>query len=249
MILDYTNILSIILRRKPISIVRYGDGEGILLNGFNNEPLLKEFMLRQLGYVPDRQEIEAIRDNLIKALADCNIVGVPDHKNLDSLDAHWRNAEDYFNKYVPGGVFKLRCSINVHYEFLTRDYFNKILLGERIVNYISCRPLDEQLKRKYNIHHINSFRIAPEMKYTRGYEGERHYPDQFNKVQEWMDSIEVENTYCLVGAGVVGKSYCNWFRDRGGIAFDIGSIFDSWAGLATRGPKRGLFAEDLEYKL
>ena len=39
----------------------------------------------------------------------------------------------------------------------------------------------------------------------------------------------------LVGAGAFGKIYCHWIRDRGGIAVDIGSLFDSWAGVGRVG--------------
>ena len=50
-------------------------------------------------------------------------------------------------------------------------------------------------------------------------------------------------------AGVIGKIYTNWMRDRGGVAIDIGAAVDLWAGRATRGEKRGLNAIDETYKL
>ncbi len=84
-----------------------------------------------------------------------------------------------------------------------------------------------------------------------GYEGDRHYPTQFNRIPRWMD-VQAENypgSLLLVGAGVIGKIYCNWWRDRGGVAFDVGGCMDCWAGKLTRGPERGLDKEDLTYKL
>ena len=33
----------------------------------------------------------------------------------------------------------------------------------------------------------------------------------------------------LVGAGALGKIYCQWIKERGGIALDIGSMCDAWA--------------------
>ena len=48
----------------------------------------------------------------------------------------------------------------------------------------------------------------------------------------------------LVGAGPLGKVYCNEVKLAGGVALDIGSIFDSWARRPTRGYlKSGPFAE------
>ena len=39
----------------------------------------------------------------------------------------------------------------------------------------------------------------------------------------------------LVGAGFLGKFFCDQIRTKGGIAIDIGSQADRWANHATRG--------------
>ena len=98
---------------------------------------------------------------------------------------------------------------------------------------------------------VNKYTIAPEAKFTSGYEGPLHYPEQFNRIHRWM-TVQLENfpgSLLLVGAGVIGKIYCNWMRDRGGVAFDIGAVMDLWAGFSTRGPNRGLNVKDESYKL
>ena len=38
----------------------------------------------------------------------------------------------------------------------------------------------------------------------------------------------------LVGAGALGKAYCEAVRQQGGVAVDIGSGFDGWAGVMSR---------------
>ncbi len=38
----------------------------------------------------------------------------------------------------------------------------------------------------------------------------------------------------LVGAGLLGKLYCARVKALGGIALDVGSMLDVWAGLKTR---------------
>ena len=40
----------------------------------------------------------------------------------------------------------------------------------------------------------------------------------------------------LVGAGVLGKIYCDRIKARGGVALDVGSILDSWAMIPSRDP-------------
>jgi UDP-N-acetyl-D-mannosaminuronic acid transferase (WecB/TagA/CpsF family) len=55
----------------------------------------------------------------------------------------------------------------------------------------------------------------------------------------------------FVGAGIFGKIYCNWWRDRGGVAMDVGGVMDIWSGKITRGPDKGLDKDDPDtrYKL
>jgi hypothetical protein len=38
----------------------------------------------------------------------------------------------------------------------------------------------------------------------------------------------------LVAAGILGASYCNRIKQLGGIAINIGSVADVWAGVVTR---------------
>jgi hypothetical protein len=64
-----------------------------------------------------------------------------------------------------------------------------------------------------------------------------------------MSKCRIDGNICLVGAGFIGKIYVNWFKERGGVAMDIGAVMDLWAGKATRGPLRGTDAENLTYKL
>ena len=246
--LNAQDILLKLKAGKPLSIIRMGDGEAIILNGFRDVANFKAVLKRQLGFYPPLDHCEQIRDNLIKAFQQCDIIGLPDHKNINELNSHWRFAKDILAKYVDltGKEF---CSINVHSEFLDNNYFDDLLLNTKVLNYISCRELTYELQRKFNIDTVNNYQIAPEMKFFAGYEGLNHYTDQFNKIERWMDKCDIEGRICLVGAGVVGKIYCNWFRDRGGISIDIGSVFDSWAGFVTRGPNRGVNVEDSQYKL
>ena len=52
----------------------------------------------------------------------------------------------------------------------------------------------------------------------------------------------------LVGAGAFGKIYCQWIKERGGIAIDIGSIFDSWANIGRVGHPVRSFDVYRQYK-
>jgi hypothetical protein len=237
--------------KKAISIIRYGDGEAIVLNGFKDIRSFSMVLKRQLGYIPAINEAEEIRGNLISALNNADIIGIPCAERLKDRKDYWSKAEGIFNENITfKNNLRLFTNIDVHSHFLDKNYFKELMQGVEVVNYISCRNLDEEIKKAFGVKRVNSFIVAPEAKFDNTYDGLKHYPDQFNKIERWMDkAVPVDGNLCLIGAGFIGKIYCNWFRDRGGVAFDIGSVFDSWAGLATRGPARGLNSIDNTFKL
>lgn len=244
------DIFNVLKTKRPVSIVRAGDGEKIVLE--SNQDLvkyqlcLKSVMVRQMGYEPIMSDVEGVRQNLITAYQGADIIGLPAQQNLKNLNSHWRGVEAVVKPLAKTNKF---CSTDIGYDLLYSGMLDEWLTGQKQVVYISCRDIDQQLKDRFGIKIVNSYIIPPEAKFTSGYEGERHYPDMFNKIEWWLDAARCKGVPCLVGAGVIGKIYCNWMRNRGGIAIDLGAVFDLWAGFSTRGPNRGLNAIDNTYKL
>lgn len=239
-----------LITKNPLSIVRYGDGEAVILNGFKDTNTFKSILKRQLGYIPAIDEAEQIRENLISAYTNCDIIGVPSEKIAEHARGYWGKSLAIFNENIHTETPKLITSIDAHSHFLDKNYYKELMQDVEVVNYISCRNIDEGIKRAFNVKRVNSYIIAPEMKFDNSYTGPKHYPEQFNRIKKWMEkAVPVEGNLCLVGAGFVGKIYNNWFKELGGVSFDIGSIFDSWAGLVTRGPERGTNVFDETYKL
>lgn len=247
----FPNVQRRIKNKIPSSIVRYGDGEAMVLNGFQDMYSLKYVMKRQFGEVPSIDHIEQIRNNLIDAYTGADIIGIPTkNRFMDDPSSYWHRAFGILNEAVGIEVLQDKefTSIDFHNHWLDKGHFDTILHGADTVCYISCRDIQEQLKQRFGIRNVWPFHIAPEMKFTT-YEGEKHFPNQFHKIRRWVTKVPVEGSICLVGAGVAGKIYNNWFRDLGGISIDIGNVFDAWAGKATRGKGRGLDAVDEQYKL
>jgi hypothetical protein len=235
----------------PSCITRYGDGEAIVLNGFDDMHSLKYVFKRQLGEIPLVEHIEQIKDNLIYAYKESDIIGVPIGKRIHDPESYWYKAmQILINNLGPGIIEqKLLTTTDFHSHFLDKGYFDQLLMGVDTLCYVSCRNLDDAFKNRYGIKNIWPFIIAPEIKFSAPYEGEKHYPDQFNKVRRWVTKVPVQGNICLVGAGVIGKIYCAWLKEQGGIAIDVGSCFDQWAGLVTRGRDRGVNKKDETHKL
>lgn len=246
---DLYNIIKLALAKKiPTSVCRMGDGEAIVLNGFNDSPKLEWVLKRQLGYMLEESQVAIIQKNLITAYKDANYIGVPENKR-EGLNEYWYKCLEILESNIGTLENKNLCSVDFHNHWLTDGFFDELLTGRDTLIYISCRDLDEGFRTKYGIKNIHSFRIAPEMKFTPGYKGLAHYPTQYEQVKEWIEAVPIEGNLCLVGAGVVGKIYNTWFKERGGISLDIGNVFDAFAGLVTRGKDRGVGVIDNTYKL
>ena len=250
MTLSSTDILNVLKLGRPVSIIRAGDGEKIVLESNKGLPeydlCIRSVMIRQMGYEPIMSDVDKIRHNLIKAYQSADIVGLPDQKNLANLNKHWQDVERTVKPLCTTNKF---TSTDIAYDMLYNGMLNEWLTGKKKIIYIGCRDIDEGLKRRFGTVHVHSYIIPPEAKFTSGYEGERHFPEMFNKLEWWLDAAGCQGVPCLVGAGVIGKIYCNWMRDRGGVAFDIGAVMDLWAGFSTRGPNRGLDVKNENYKL
>lgn len=250
----YNTIQDHLQRLEPLSIVRCGDGESIVLNGYNDVQALKMVYKRQLGETPTLEGHEEIRDGLTHAYNTADIIGVPTQREKH-VQGYWGRVREMLVEHTNIGsrtymtTAEAFTSIDFPYHFLTDNLFEPLLRDINTLCYISCRNIDYELKERFGIKHVISYIIAPEKKFTSGYEGAKHYPAQFNEIRKWIGKMPVEGNLCLYGAGVIGKVYGAWFKEHGGIAVDIGSVFDSWGGYATRGPERGMDKVDETYKL
>ena len=60
-----------------------------------------------------------------------------------------------------------------------------------------------------------------------------HFPQRFDSLRSELH-VDRPGMVFLVGAGICGKVYCHWIKERGGIALDMGSVLDTWIGIASR---------------
>lgn len=238
-------------KKNPLSIIREGDGEARVLNGFKDVPALEFILKKLLGEVPSVHEIKEIRANLIEAYENASIIGIPVGKKLDKKDFFWHNSiKILFENADPQKLtLKEYVDMDFCYDFLLNGSYHKLFEGLETINYVSCRNLDEAFKRRYGIKNICSFHIAPERKFEPDYVGYKHYPVQFNEIRRWMRAAPLNGNLFIYGAGVAGKIYGQWAAEYGAVAVDIGSVFDAFAGRVTRGEKRGANSFDTTYKL
>jgi len=234
------------------SLLRIGDGEAILLSGFDDRARLNKFFIKQFGYILEDKHVEEIINNLIEAYENCSLIGIPTKLHTEKIGGYWKKASELLKEKVKSIKDRVEyCSIDVHTDMLKAGCLDELLKQVDSVYYISCRDLNEGFKRKYpNIKNVHSYIIAPESVYTPDYVGKKHYPEQFNEIKEWINSLDnLSGKLCIIGAGCIGKIYSNWFANKGAVSVDLGNVLDLWYGKITRGPQRGAQSFNDLYKL
>ena len=84
-------ILNNLKQKNCLSLIRYGDGEAILLKNTDEQWVNKIFM-NQLGYIPDKMNTHFLRQQLIYALDNTDVIGVPTERHLRIDFEYWRDS-------------------------------------------------------------------------------------------------------------------------------------------------------------
>jgi hypothetical protein len=122
------------------------------------------------------------------------------------------------------------CSAWIHWELLATGALNAMLQGLSHVGLVTSRPeLENMVARRFDVE--VSTVLVPD-KYVEAPESARHVPDRYRTIR--ADLSFPEGTLVLVGAGIPGKAYCQWLKESGCVAIDVGSVFDAWIGKASR---------------
>lgn len=230
-----------ITERKPFSFIRIGDGEAKIL-GANRD--VADEMVNQITETWWKQKIthsntlELLRMELLKSINSADMLGLFD----PALDSNHLLMESKF--LLSGKMVRKYCDLNSTHSFVSAsehlNWHNQNLIaglvdGQEIITLITCRDIASKVADKFKVKTVIWLPIPAEAKYADwqeiGYY--HHYP---TRMQELLDQIKplCRGHLFLVGAGILGKIYCRIIKERGGIALDLGSVFDNWAGHTKR---------------
>jgi len=245
--------LAALTDRQGFSLVRLGDGEGRLLNfqtHFNEQEVLSQLLFYHFG----PQSMEWFKTNhandwinaamlplqqmLRSSLMNADAVGLPVAETLSeaAFAADPFGALGYASALVTGLALtrhvpaRLRLGYNVFQlvaerGLMLRDLSHAAKSVHLVGPWDLSRPFAEAVGLN-NVHHI----AVPGHYTWRGSQGLGHYPELHNFVEERILALgDLSGALFFVGAGILGKHYCNLAKTRGAVALDVGSIFDSWA--------------------
>lgn len=245
-----------IAESKPASFLRLGDGEGDILAGSDKEfPILTKISesrtsARHFGQVLRPNQLDEIRAQMQQAVRSADIVGMPTKARVNNMFrkiAERSALGNYDFRGVAGTTNVIRHAHRLLMplqppRMITDCYFHRDLLphypellaGIDRIGLISCYPdLPQRLRRTFGIREVDYFHIPNQASNIGGRPTERHYPEAFTQVINDLAAIR-PGQVVLIGAGILGKTYCHRVKGHGGIGFDIGSMADVWMGKKAR---------------
>ena len=185
---------------------------------------------------PER-DVLALADGLKRAVADADLVGVPLKKHV-AASRQMAAVEESLAALRLLGESAMLTSAAVHRFLNNALLYRPMLKDADFVGVISSRDVVEKLRRRFGAGEVRWYRTRAEPDHPNDV-AMRHWPDGFDEIRETLE-VPYPGALFLVGAGICGKIYCRWIKERGGVAVDIGSMFDSWAETGRTGsPVRG----------
>lgn len=239
-------IISAIDTGKPYSAIRLGDGEGRVMGYPNHVSLFELVQIWKIwfghSFVSDTF-LDYLKAELKKACHEADIIGLP--MAVPDFSSDFGRVEAVLNSDGFIGPKTQIANSGFHLDWQADGLYDKLLKNRQFVGFIGSRDIGVRLEQTFNIHRALWVDTPPEMRYADLPEQDMvksifikpHFPDRFFEVMQFGVPYIMGNgpgTITLVGAGVLGKIYCAEIKRKGGIAIDVGSMMDLWAGLKTR---------------
>jgi len=218
---------------KPMSIIRLGDGESAVIGypDFTPSAEFEHFLRVFFGdnALSEKQKLEFV--SIIRsAVQAADVIGVTGGAEVTKFTV----IRHFLKQYKLTGLDAAITLLSLHRNFQEQGLYEELLRNQEQVGLITCRDVEELLKRAFNIGKITTYKIPEEVAHARNKaKVARHFPDRFEEIRNSL-VVPKPGMLFLIGAGPLGKVYCQWVKERGGIALDVGSMFDAWAGLTTR---------------
>ncbi len=259
-----TRIISAVDEGQPFSLVRLGDGEGNLLRYRDSLKPFTDVDRKATqrtwwgGDLLAGEAGEAVEAEFQDAIRLADVVGIPDLYRVcrssggdktTALGGNGKNVRgllatlDFTAGLSPfpdeaAAEPRLLTSCHIHQSLACWGLWDLLLPRFGEVSLVTChRELAEKLNTDHSVEIGEVHLIPSERRYADAFQskaGRSHYPEVFHELGGQLREAGKGRVY-LVAAGMLGKIYCKWIKEAGGIALDVGSAADYWCGYQTRG--------------
>ncbi len=224
-------IQAFISQQKPMSAIRLGDGEGLYLSDL--QTIVPIYYGKGQKYPLSHQDKINLNHDFLAALRNTDILGLPREDMVTRNLGYWYSVEkmpqDILDVFLKD-PHRLITDQHFSWHLQENNLFKELLSGLKFCGLVSCRNIVDNFKKVYGIQDVVWYRVPGEKLYLDlSQESKPHFPDFYHQLKQDL-TVPFPGALFLVGAGLLGKIYCNWIKERGGIAIDIGAVFDTWAG-------------------
>jgi hypothetical protein len=113
-------------------------------------------------------------------------------------------------------------------------FFNQCFQQARRIVQLGSADAANHLSEAYNLDssQISFIKTMPHATFPIGnVEDFGLYPDHYLEIEKTIASYgDLRGSMFLVGAGILGKWFCELIRRQGGVGLDVGSLYDKWLG-------------------
>lgn len=250
---EAANTLSDLLREeRPFSVIRLGDGEGRILgypDYFSDSEIATQVLYYHFGPQAmtdvramhgDRWVQHAtsdLRQMLYNAMVNADNIGLPVYD-------FFRNMDDGVTSGMIGYGCATYTALPLFPEkpvlgYIGTNYFQQLGQGPHFYPAICTAAkktflvgpwdLREGLGDALGVNDLQYIEVPRHFTWSEG-AGVGQYPHLYKIVENKIRRLgNLGGQLFLVGAGILAKHYCEVIRQHGGVALDIGSVFDSWA--------------------
>jgi hypothetical protein len=129
-------------------------------------------------------------------------------------------------------------SCHLHQDIARWDLYGELFNGIDELVLVSCHPgLSDIVAKRFNVKIAANILVSPRhasLPHIRDRSSDaRPLPEMLMDVMREVEDVS-QNRLVLVGTGYLGKLVTEHAKRHGGVALDLGSIFDYWMGIATR---------------
>ena len=231
-------VLSSLANNTKLFMLRMGDGEMRL----ERNMAVDHFSRKEFGRHISEDERTVATKWMRESVLESSILGLPTREHVETSPM-WTYLFEYYaiirREHPDQWIEKVYCSINSHYElFGSGDLFEIFSKVEKIV-IVSPRDVVQRMKEKFpNIKEVEYYSLPGE----QAYETIKTKENIFTCISKIRDSIRSKprgGELLVFGAGPLGKIIGSDFSKAGGVALDLGSLFDMFVGKRTRGAGKG----------
>lgn len=171
----------------------------------------------------------------VKLSEDDDLEGGRTGRGLRSILYTFENIERF---RPPHSDLRRFTSCHLHQDLSRWDLYPELFERAGEVVLISCHPgLADCIERKFGARVAGNIIVPPRHatipQLRERPDTSRTLPEVIEEVAEALGELP-RNRLVLVGAGYLGKRLVDLAKMRGGVALDLGSIFDHWVGINTR---------------